>query len=124
MVMFAALIRHINRQFDDDRIEAFARNAAQFAPGRHLNVDVLQFPDAALARHFQTYLNNLPGSLQEVLRCLFSRALSASPPIPMTFSWAPGYDYEMTVWEPECGILVQFKSPIPQSGEGHKQSRN
>lgn len=118
MPMFQALVRHLNRQFDEDRIKAFATNADQFAPGRGLNVEVLQFPNVALARLFQTYLNNLPDSFREVLRCLFSQALSASPPIPMTFSWVPGYDYEMTIWQPACGILVQFRSPIPRLAEG------
>lgn len=117
MPMFHAIIRHLNRLFDDDKIDEFAQNADQFLPGLRLSVDVLQFPDAALARLFQAYVDGLPGSFQEVLRSLFSYALSASPPIPMSFSWAPAYDYELTMFEPACGILVQFGSPISRQAE-------
>ena len=111
MPMLHAMVRHLNRLFDDDHIREFAKQAHQFAPGQALDVDVLKFPNAALARRFQKYINHLPDGMKEVLRALFSHALSASPPIPMNFSWAPGYDYEMTMWEQECGILIQFRSP-------------
>lgn len=117
MPMFHSIVRHLNRQFDEDKIEKFAKNVEEFGPGRKLNVEVLKFRDAALARRFQKYLDKLPDSHREMLRCLFSHALSASPPVPISFSWAPGYAYEMTVWEPECGIVVQFKSPVPRSAE-------
>lgn len=115
MPMFLPVIQHLNRKFDEDNIQAFARHAHQFSPGNRLNVEVLQFPHPSLARRFQGYLDNLPGGLQEVLRSLFSYALSASPPVTMNFSWAPGVDYEMTIWEPACGILVQFRSPTPRA---------
>lgn len=117
MPMFQEIIRHLNRQFDQDHIQAFAKLAHEFAPGRKLNVDLLRFRDAALARRFQAYLDSLPDALQEMLRCVINHALSAQPPIPVSFSWAPAYDYEMTVWAPECGILVQFKGPNPRGAE-------
>lgn len=117
MPMFNAVVRHLNRRFDDDNIGDFARSVDQFAQGRALDVEVLAFPDAAVARLFQSYLNKLPSGLHEVLRALLSHALSASPPIPISFSWAPAYDYELTVWQPPCGILVQFRSPTPQLAE-------
>lgn len=110
------VVRHLNRQFDDDNIHSFTQYVAEFAPGKPLNVEVLQFPDRAVARRFQAYLDALPSGLKETLRGLFSHALSATPPIPISFSWVPAYDYELTVWQPLCGILVQFRSPTPHEG--------
>jgi hypothetical protein len=114
MPMFGEVVRHLNCQFDKRTIVELAGTADAFAPGRRLDVQVLKFPDAAVAQLFQTYLKNLPPSLHEVLRGLFFHALSASPPVPMSFSWAPAYDHELTVWEQACGIIVQFKSPVPR----------
>jgi hypothetical protein len=114
MPMFGEIVRHMNCQFDKRTIGELARAAEAFAPGRPLDVQVLNFPDVAVARLFQAYVKNLPPSLHEVLRSLFFHALSASPPVPMSFSWAPSYDHELTVWEQDCGIIVQFKSPVPR----------
>lgn len=117
MPMFHSVVRHLNRQFDDDKIGDFATTVGAFAPGQPLNVNVLNFPDPALARLFQAYLGGLPPGLREVLRAVFHHALSAKPPVPLSFSWAPAYAYEMTVWEPECGIMIQFRGPTPNIAE-------
>jgi hypothetical protein len=117
MPMFHKVVRHLNRRFDDDNIGGFSTNIGAFEPGRPLNVEVLEFHDPALARLFQSYLNGLPDGLREVLRAVFHHALSAKPPIPLSFSWAPAYAYEMTVWQPECGIMIQFRGPTPNFAE-------
>jgi hypothetical protein len=117
MPMFHSVVRHLNRQFDEDNIAGFAKNAPAFAPGRSLDVSVLNFPNKSMSGLFQTYLNGLPSGLQEVLRSVIYHALTASPPIPVSFSWAPAYDNELTLWHPPCGIMVQFRGPTPQVAE-------
>ncbi len=40
-----------------------------------------------------------PLALREGLRGVVYSAVTRTPRAPMTFAWAPGYDYEMTVWD-------------------------
>ena len=53
------------------------------------------------------------------LRSIIHHALSTTPPTQVTFAWAPGYDFEMTVWQaPDTkttkgGITVLVKSRYP-----------
>jgi hypothetical protein len=58
-------------------------------------------------------------SLQEALRSTIYHALSTKPPTQVTFGWAPGYDYEVTIWhapdtkKTKGGITVLIKSRYP-----------
>jgi hypothetical protein len=117
MPMFHSVVRHLNRQFDDDKIGDFAKNAATFGPGRGLDVSVLGFPDKTMSGLFQRYVDGLPAGMREVLRAILHHAMSATPPIPVSFSWAPASDYELTLWEPTCGLMIQFKGPTPELAE-------
>ncbi len=68
---------------------------------------------------WQDYLEQLPGSIQEAFRSIVYYALSTDPPTPITFAWAPGYDYELTIWYvPDTpptrgGITLLLKSRYP-----------
>jgi hypothetical protein len=46
-----------------------------------------------------TYLQGWPEGLKEILRAAIRSAINRTPPLPVTFSWAPGYDYELNIWE-------------------------
>lgn len=62
-------------------------------------------------------VNGIPSSMRESLRALIHHNLTLDNPLPMTFAWAPAYDYEFTVWETADergtpgGITVLFRSP-------------
>src|SRR5581483_3645240 len=60
MVALASVVRQLNREFDHDRIDAFAQNAGAFAPGQPLDVHVLSGVSPTLCRAFQGYLDSLP----------------------------------------------------------------
>jgi len=123
MVALVSVIRQLNREFDHDRIEAFAEKAATFAPGRPLNVSVLSDISPALARAFQGYLDSLPGGVKETLRSVIYYARTSTPPVPITFAWAPAYDTGVTVWEPPCAITVLFQSRYPPGDTRAEQMR-
>jgi len=117
MPMFHQVIRHLNRQFDDDHIGDFANRASSFAPGCTLNAAVLEFPNSGLIAAFQQHLNGLPPGMREMLRAVIHHALTSEPPVPLQFSWVPAYGYRMTIWEPECGLMIQFGSRAPGGEE-------
>lgn len=45
------------------------------------------------------YLKSWPEGLREVLRAAIRSAVHRSPRMPVTIAWAPGYDFEVNVWE-------------------------
>lgn len=112
MPMMQAAVRRLNRQFDDDHIANFAKGWEAFAPGQPLDAGLL-LEAGPLRDNFQGYLDRLPGGMREMLRGLIHYALSASPPVPITFAWAPGYEFELSVWQPACGVTVLLKGRYP-----------
>ena len=99
MPMMHELIHKANWFFDPERIAEFP-------------VDVLDalgpeasFADAVEALHLTNkarelaYINAWPrGQLRAVTSAVRS-CLKRTPRMPITFAWAPAYDYEITIWE-------------------------
>ena len=65
------------------------------------------------------YVDEWPTALQAALRATIHENLAREGRVPITFAWAPGYDYELTIWdvrdtsETAGGITVLFKSRYP-----------
>ncbi len=70
----------------------------------------------------QDFIDSIPEGMRQCLTALIRHDLSRNPRLPITWSWAPGYDYELTVWE--CpgtsvspgGITVLLKTRYPLDG--------
>jgi hypothetical protein len=66
-----------------------------------------------------SFLETMPVAIQETIRAVAYAALSAVPPVEVTFAWAPSYDFEVTVWQaPDTkatkgGITVLIRSRYP-----------
>lgn len=120
MPMFETYLAQMNRHFGADRIQTLAaQRRDHFAPGAPLDLSFLLEPDTPLQRAWSRHLATAPGSFLEVLRGVIHHALSTEPPTPVTFAWAPGYDFEVTVWQAadtkttRGGITVLLKSRYP-----------
>jgi len=112
---------YLNAAFGPENIGGIAGSRNAFAPGKTLSSGL----SAVLDKHtpffnaLVPYIDNLPGSIQESLRSTIFHALSTVPPTHMTFAWAPGYDFELTIWHaPDTsatrgGITVLLKSRYP-----------
>ena len=65
------------------------------------------------------YLDGWPEGLKEVLRAALRSALGRPGRLPVTISWAPGYDYEVQVWEApgtagsRGGMTILMRSRYP-----------
>ena len=120
MPMYQTLLSRLNAEFSEDRIDRFQKEKAdRFAPGRRIEADLMCEPGTPLHRAFEAYLTTMPGAVHEALRATIAQALSTSPPTPIAFAWAPGYDFEITVWQaPDSrltkgGITVLLKTRYP-----------
>ena len=88
-----------------------------FAPGTRLHeaVDVL----GDVPRGYAEYLQTLPPAISEACRAVIFSALTREPRQPITFAWAPGYDFELQLWDVSDtdqspgGITLLLKSRYP-----------
>ena len=122
MPKFQTLLHELNIKFSPNRVGELVTNKSAFAPGQPLDTalaTLLAKPGTTLFRTFKAYLAKTPGSISEALRSTIYYVLSTTPPTPITFSWAPAYDYEITVWHaPDTkstrgGVTVLLKSRYP-----------
>jgi hypothetical protein len=69
------------------------------------------------------FIDQTPESLQAAILAIVRQNLSRDTPKQMMFTWAPGYDWELHLWEStssavsEGGITVQVRSRYP--GDAH-----
>jgi hypothetical protein len=92
-----------------------------WAPGRSLGeiAREARTAPADVLDAWARFLDTMPIAIQETIRAVGYAALSAEPPIEVTFAWAPAYDFEVTVWQaPDTrttkgGITVLIRSRYP-----------
>jgi|SRR5215475_5965485 len=119
MPVLQTVLNQLNAAFGGQNLQALAAKRDAFAPGKPLGAGLIVQKGTPLYDAWQKYLGQLPGSFQETLRTIIYYALSTAPPTPITFLWAPHYDYELTVWHaPDTsttkgGISVLIKSRYP-----------
>ena len=109
----------LNTAFGREGIKKMAENREKFAPGQPLAAGIVVTREMAVFDFDATFINAMPTSMQEAIRAIIYQALGTTPPTQITFSWAPNYDYELTVWHaPDTrstkgGITVLLKSRYP-----------
>jgi hypothetical protein len=109
----------LNTAFSRENLPKLAESREAFREGQTLGAGIVVHPKTALHSDWVKYLHDIPGSIQEAIRSIIHHALSTSPPTQVTFAWAPGYDYELSVWQaPDTrtsrgGITVLIKSRYP-----------
>jgi hypothetical protein len=117
------VLSKLNHHFGRDGIKKMVKHRAKFGTGKPLAAGIVVTPDHALHKFYSNYVNSMPGSMQEAMRAVIHHSLGTKPATPITFSWAPGYDYEMSVWHaPDTsatrgGVTVMVKSRYP--GDKH-----
>jgi hypothetical protein len=119
MPALQTVLGQLNTAFGRDGIAELAKHREDFAPGKPLPAELIVHSKMPLHDDWAKYVNSIPRSMQEALRSTIYYALSTNPPIQITFAWAPGYDYELTIWDaPDTnvtkgGITVLLKSRYP-----------
>ena len=109
----------LNTAFSRENIPRLVEQREAFRPGQTLGAGIVVQQKTALHGDWVKYLHQMPGSIQETVRSVIYHSLSTSPPTQIIFAWAPGYDYELTLWQaPDTkmtkgGITVLLKSRYP-----------
>jgi hypothetical protein len=113
------LCSYLNETFGpgevDSRLEERLRGGEDLAElAGHLLADV---PDRVRGRLVR-YLSDMPSAMEAALKGVLVSNLDEDKRRPVTFAWAPGYDWEMTVWdvadgETRGGITVLVRSRYP-----------
>ena len=116
------VLGELNRAFGGLKPTVGPDQASAFRPGEPLSkalVRVLDLHDKDLNEVLSAYVQMLPGGFQESLRSIIHYALSSDPPVLLNFSWAPAYDFELTIWEivepapARGGISIALKGRYP-----------
>ena len=119
MPMFQTVLGELNVYMGREKIRELARRKDEFAPGKDPDYGFLMDAHPRLVQAWQAYLKEMPLGIRTGLRAIIHHALSTDPPTPLTVAWAPGYDYEMTVWQSadsdltRGGVTVLLKSRYP-----------
>lgn len=110
----------LNAQFGAERIGDI--DPAPFAPGGDgpsTLAEALIRAGVDLDAATQRYVDGWPSALQAALRATIHENLARAGRVPITFAWAPGYDFEVSIWdvrdttETAGGITILFKSRYP-----------
>jgi hypothetical protein len=119
MAAFQTVLSYLNIAFSKDNIVELATKRENFAPGRALAQGAVVKEGTRLHALWTDYLAKMPPSFQETFRAIVYHALSTEPPTPITWAWAPGYDFELSIWQsPDTpptkgGITILLKSRYP-----------
>jgi hypothetical protein len=119
MPALQSVLGHLNRAFSKDEIGKLAEARESFAPGKGFDTSLFVKKGTPLHKAWTDYHGQLPASFQDMLRSIIYHALSTKPATQITFAWAPGYDYELTMWhapdtkQTKGGITVLVKSRYP-----------
>jgi hypothetical protein len=120
---------HLNKAFSREHIRQTAKKKEAFATGKKLATGVVMDSKKAMHSPWAGFLDTIPKSLQESIRSVIHYALSQTPPVNITFAWAPSYDFEVSIWDsPDTtatrgGITVLVKSRYPDDAHPLKPRR-
>lgn len=123
MPFFQEMGEALNARFNRQNIGSVRKGG--FAPGELQ--DFFQAEGIIRDERAADFLRTIPDSIRASIRAVYESAVNREPPVPVTISWMPGYDYEVTVSEsagtPESigGITILVRTRYP--GDPHPGRR-
>ncbi len=120
MPLYQLMLGRINKYLDFPAITEVPKEL--FDPGRSMAELAKEYEVATKPGELE-FIAAVPRGMREAVRALVRDNLERETPLAMTFAWAPGYDFELTVWEAPGtdvspgGITVLFRSRYP--GDAH-----
>jgi hypothetical protein len=119
------VLGELNAAFGGKYPKVGTEHFKSFRPGADLGpalVSVMSPEHEELNGLLHAYISMMPRGFQESLRSIIHYALSSDPRVLLNFSWAPGYDFEMTIWEmvepapAHTGMTILLKGRYPDEG--------
>jgi hypothetical protein len=91
-----------------------------FAPDSDATLaEALQRAGVELDDATAAFVDGWPSGIRAAVRAVLFDNLTRDGTVPVTFAWAPGYDFEVSIWdvrdtaETAGGITILFKSRYP-----------
>ena len=118
-------VNELNNYFGSANIGEMSKRRDLFSPDKPLgSAGVVVKAEATHYDLWQKYLARLPPAVQKTIQAVIYLALDPAAPRTINWAWAPGYDFEVTVWDvPDNtitntpgGITLLIKSPYPKEG--------
>jgi hypothetical protein len=122
MPSFQAIVEKANRVLSYESLKKGTLDKADFEPGASLSQAATHYDVADPTTHEPAVIDRLPLGTREALRALIYANLQRPEPYGITLAWAPGPDYELTIWEAaptagsRGGITVLIKTVVPVPG--------
>jgi hypothetical protein len=116
MSTYMTMVTRANALFHPENLDLL--DPTRVAPGKPFS-DSLKERGIARSDRELDYFMSWPEGLREALQAIVHSALSRTPRLPVTLAWAPGYDYELTMWETPGtkegpgGITILLRSRYP-----------
>lgn len=107
-----------NATFGPDGIREVDPSGFSSGSGMSLS-EALRSAGVELDRATAAYIEGWPTGIQAAVRAVIADNLQRDGTVPITFAWAPGYDFEVSIWdvldtaETAGGITILFKSRYP-----------
>ncbi len=96
MPVYNLMVELANQRFNRENIGLISLEAL----GPELNlVDGAAALEIARNKREIEFLGAWPPGQQAAIVAAVRSALESEPRMPVTFAWAPGYDFEVTIWE-------------------------
>ena len=130
MPALQTVLSELNAAFSKEGVVKLAERRKEFEAAGKLGAGLVVTKGTRLYDAWQQYAPQLPGSFHVSIRQIMNYALSTSPPTPIVWAWAPGYDYELTIWQaPDTahtrgGITVLIKSRYPENTQPLKRGKS
>ena len=91
-----------------------------FSPATDMTFsEALQRAGVELGEETAAFVDGWPSGIKAAVRAVLHDNLTRDGTVPVTFAWAPGYDFEVSIWdvrdtaETAGGITILFKSRYP-----------
>ena len=81
-----------------NRENIYSLNPEALAPGKTL-IEAMETLGLSLTSDEMEYVSSVPAAQQEAILAALHSAVNRERRLPVTMAWAPGYDFELTVWE-------------------------
>ena len=124
MPSFQAIVEKANQVLNYESLKKGSLNKVDFESGTSLSQAATRYNVADPTTHEPAVIDRLPVGTREALRALIYANLQRPDPYGVTLAWAPGPDYELTIWETaptagsRGGITVLIKTVVPVPGSG------
>src|SRR5579859_5779562 len=126
MPWFEAMLPRLNRQLTYDTI---GNLSADLLAGDPTFVELLRELEVFERDGEADFVSQMPQSMQAAFIAILRSNLERDVRKQMLVSWAPGYDWELTVWETTStattagGITIQVKSRYPTDAHPARPNR-